>query len=330
MNTIVPNHLKPGDKIMIISPADSLFFLSSEMQSIAQKRFQDLDLELVFSKNSYEVDEFDSSSIESRVEDLHQAFLDTGIKGVFASYGGYNSNQLLRYIDWEIIKNNPKIFVGYSDITALQNAIFAKTGLITYSGPLYSNFAQKLYFDYTLDYIKKSLFLNEEYSVLPSESWSDDNWYKNQDNRELIPNSGWLIVNEGEAEGTILGGNLCTFNLLQGTEYFPNITDSILFIEDDSEASLGLFERDLQSLIHLPNFDAVKGIVIGRFQKESKVEDDLLIKVIKSKKELNNIPVPVIANIDFGHTDPKITFPIGGKAKLSVKDNKSSLKLSSQ
>ena len=161
MNIIVPNHLKPGYKIMIISPADSLFFLSPEMQSIAQKRFQDLGLELVFGKNSYEVDDFDSSSIESRVEDLHQAFLDTRIKGIFTSYGGYNSNQLLRYIDWEIIKNNPKIFVGYSDITALENAIFAKTGLITYSGPLYSNFAQKLYFDYTLDYLEKALFHTE-------------------------------------------------------------------------------------------------------------------------------------------------------------------------
>lgn len=328
MNKIIPNRLKKGDKIMIISPADSLFFLSPEMQSIAQKRFQDLGLELIFSKNAYEVDEFDSSSIESRVEDLHQAFLDTSIKGIFASYGGYNSNQLLRYINWELIKNNPKIFVGYSDITALQNAIFAKTGLVTYSGPLYSNFSQKLYFDYTLDYIEKSLFHAEEYSVLPSESWSDDNWYKNQDTRDLIPNNGWLIINEGESEGIVLGGNLCTFNLLQGTEYFPDITNSILFLEDDSEVSLSVFERDLQSLIHLPNFNTVKGIVIGRFQKESKVTDNLLIKVIKAKKELDNIPV--IANIDFGHTDPKITFPIGGKAKLIVENENSSLKLFSQ
>lgn len=328
MNKIIPNRLKKGDKIMIISPADSLFFLSPEMQSIAQKRFQDLGLELIFSKNAYEVDEFDSSSIESRVEDLHQAFLDTSIKGIFASYGGYNSNQLLRYINWELIKNNPKIFVGYSDITALQNAIFAKTGLVTYSGPLYSNFSQKLYFDYTLDYIEKSLFHAEEYSVLPSESWSDDNWYKNQDTRDLIPNNGWLIINEGESEGIVLGGNICTFNLLQGTEYFPDITNSILFFEDDSEVSLGVFERDLQSLIHLPNFNTVKGIVIGRFQKESKVTDNLLIKVIKAKKELDNIPV--IANIDFGHTDPKITFPIGGKAKLIVENENSSLKLFSQ
>jgi muramoyltetrapeptide carboxypeptidase LdcA involved in peptidoglycan recycling len=328
MNTIIPSRLKQGDKIMIISPADSLFFLTPEMQSIAQNRFHNLGLELVFSKNVYEVDEFDSSSIESRVEDLHQAFLDTSIKGIFASYGGYNSNQLLRYIDWEIIRSNPKIFVGYSDITALQNAIFTKTGLITYSGPLYSNFSQKLYFEYTLDYIEKSLFHTEEYSVLPSKSWSDDNWYKNQDNRDLISNNGWLIINGGEAEGRILGGNLCTFNLLQGTEYFPDITNSILFLEDDSEASLGLFERDLQSLIHLPNFNTVKGIVIGRFQKESKVVDDLLIKVIKSKRELNTIPI--IANVDFGHTDPKITFPIGGRANLIVNNSQSSLKLSSQ
>ena len=102
-------------------------------------------------------------------------------------------------------------------------------------------------------------------------------------------------------------------------------SDSILFLEDDSESQLGHFDRDLQSLIHLPNFNKVRGIVVGRFQKASHVKNEHLIKAIKSKKELSHIPV--LANVDFGHTDPTITFPIGGEVALVVSDGKSVLKI---
>ncbi len=323
MNQIIPNKLKKGDKIIVISPSDSLYFMGEEMQKIAEKRFQEMDLEVTYSKNSKEVDAFDSSSIESRVSDLHQAFLDKSIKAIFIAYGGYSVNQLLSYIDWNIIKENPKILMGYSDITALSNAILTKTGLITYSGPTYSQFGQKLYFEYTQDYIYKTLFENKEYQICPSEFWSDDNWYKDQDNRHLIKNQGWLVINEGEAEGKILGGNLSTLNLLQGTEYFPDLTNVILFLEDDNESNIGIFDRDLQSLIHQPNFDKVKALVIGRFQKDSKVTDELLIKSIQTKKELQNIPI--IANLDFGHTHPMFVFPIGGKVSLKVSKDKSEI-----
>jgi len=268
----------------------------------------------VFADNVEEVDEFDSSCIESRVADLHQAFSDTSVKAVFAAYGGYNSNQLLRYIDWDIIRNNPKMFVGFSDTTALQNAIFAKTGLVTYSGPTYSRFGQKRYFDYTLEYVQKCLFEEQEFQIFPSEYWSDDWWYTEQEKRELEKNEGWFAINSGEARGTILGGNLSTFNLLQGTEYFPDISDSVLFLEDDDESEIGIFDRDLQSLIHTPQFERVQGLVLGRFQKRSKVKTEHIKKMIQSKRELQHIPV--LANVDFGHTDPIITFPIGGESEI--------------
>ncbi|HEX9608980.1 MAG TPA: S66 peptidase family protein, partial [Candidatus Paceibacterota bacterium] len=242
-----------------------------------------------------------------------------------AVIGGFNSNQLLRYLDWSLIQQNPKVFIGFSDTTALQNAIYAKTGLVTYSGPAYSTFGQKLHFDYTLEYFKKCLFDDKEFDVLPSELWSDDRWFRDQENRKMFKNEGWLVVNEGEARGTILGANMCTFNLLQGTEYFPDISSSILFLEDDAESKLTNFDRDLQSLIHLPNFDKVKGIVIGRFQNASNVKVGQLIKVVKGKTELSRIPV--LANVDFGHTDPMITFPIGGETRLTVTAEKSALKI---
>ena len=188
--------------------------------------------------------------------------------------------------------------------------------MVTYYGPHYSTFGQELYFDYTLDYFKNCLLSDDSFTINPSDNWSDDVWYKNQKKRNLIKNSGHLVINEGSASGTILGGNLCTFNLLQGTEYSPNLKDSFLFIEDDDMSLPITFDRDLQSLIHQPGFENVKGIVFGRFQKKSEMSDDILIKIIKTKKELNNLPI--IANVDFGHTSPIITFPIGGEASLEI------------
>lgn len=314
MKKIIPPKLHSGDTVSIIAPSRSLSIIGMESREIAKSRFDELGLTLTFGRHVEETDSFASSNIQSRIEDLHAAFQDPNIKAIFTVIGGFNSNQLLRYIDWNIIKNNPKIFCGYSDITALNNAFFAKTGLVTYSGPHYSTFGQKLYADYTLEYFKKCLMEENPFEILSSSQWSDDEWYINQEDRKLINNKGYLIIQEGDAEGTVLGGNLCTFNLLQGTEYFPKAESATLFIEDDYTSEPHTFDRDLQSLIHQPEFKNVRGIVIGRFQKKSNMTNDLLTQIIKTKKELKNLPI--VANADFGHTDPKITIPIGGTVRL--------------
>jgi len=323
MQKIYPKKLMVGDEVRVIAPVRSMAIISKESQEIANKRFADLGLKLSFGKHVNELDDFTSTTIESRIGDFHEAFKDSNVKAVLTVIGGFNSNQLLRYIDWELIKNNPKIFCGYSDVTALNNAIFAKTGLITYSGPHYSSFGQELYFDYTLDYFKKCLFSEDQFEIKASDNWSDDSWYKNQKDRQLIQNSGWLVINEGKAEGTLLGANLCTFNLLQGSEYLPDLSNSILFLEDDDESQPHDFDRDLQSVLHLFGFPKVKGLVIGRFQKASNMSVDKLIKIVKTKQELNSIPI--IANVDFGHTDPKITFPVGGMVKIGVNSSNSKI-----
>lgn len=328
MKKIFPQKLEKGNKVRIIAPSQSAAIISKENRDIAKKRFEGLGLKLSFGKHIEEIDEFGSSSIKSRVEDLHDAFCDTEIKGIFTVVGGFNSNQILKYIDWNLIKNNPKVFCGFSDITVLNNAIYAKTGLVTYSGVHYSTFGQKIYFDYTLDYVKKCLFSNNPFEIVPSDNWTDDHWWENQKDRNPVPNSGWLIINKGKAEGTIFGANLRTFNLLRGTEYFPDLKNSILFLEDDEmnkELTSVMFDRDLQAVIHLPEFKGVRGIVIGRFQKASQMIDEKLIRIIKTKKELNNIPV--LANADFGHTDPMVTFPIGGIASLQLEKEKLKLEI---
>lgn len=301
--------------------------ISQETRDIANKRLEDLGLVVEFAGHVEEIDAFASSSIESRISDLHQAFADKSVRAILTVIGGFNSNQLLSSIDWELIKTNPKILCGYSDITALNNAIFARTGLVTYSGPHYSSFGQARYFDYTLDHFRQCLFETKPIVLEPSDQWSDDLWWQNQADRTQHDNDGYLTINPGEAQGTIIGANLGTLNLVRGTEFMPSLKNSILFLEDDEESQAHHFDRDLQSLIHLPDFSQVKGVVLGRFQKGSRMSPELLLAIIQSKKELHSIPI--IAHVDFGHTDPKITFPIGGQARLSARDSSISLEITS-
>ena len=317
---IIPNKLTVNDEVRIIAPSRSLSIIDKQTQKIANTRFKALGLKLSFSKNCESIDDFLSSSIEERIEDLHEAFLDKKVKAIFTVIGGDNVNQLLKYIDYNIVKKNPKIICGYSDTTALSNALMHKTGLVTYSGPAYSTLGMLKGIDYSINYIKKCLFSNDPYEVINSEKWSDDAWYIDQEKRNFYKDSGIQVLNHGKAEGRIVGGNLCTLNLLQGTEFMPDLTNSVLFIEDDELTSPSNFDRDLQSLIHQKNFDRVKGIVIGKFQLKSKVSETLLKKIIQSKQELASIPV--LYNLNFGHTTPHICFPIGGFVKIDTKSRK--------
>lgn len=317
MKIIIPKKLARGDEIRVIALSQSMAIVNNESKKAADKCLSGLGLKVTLGKHVNETDIMQSSSIESRIEDLHSAFADPKVKGIFTAIGGYNCNQLLKYIDWDLIKKNPKIFCGYSDITALNNAILAKTGLVTFSGPHYSTFGRQYDNEYTIEYFIKCIMQDEDFEIVPSIRWDDRKWYINQKDRTSFKNESMIIINKGSAEGTIVGGNLATFGLLKGTEYFPSLNNSILFIEDcDSSADPVEFDRNLQAFIHLPEFSGVRGIVIGRFEINSKMTKKTLAHIIKTKKELDNIPV--IANADFGHTDPKFTFPIGGKAKISA------------
>ncbi|MFD1738371.1 S66 peptidase family protein [Bacillus salitolerans] len=318
---MIPKKLQRGDHIRVISPATSLAVITEEQRCIARKRFNELGISVSFSRHSEEMNSFGSSTIESRIEDLHEAFRDSSVNGILTTLGGFNSNQLLKYIDFELIQNNPKILCGYSDITALQTAIYKKTGVVTYSGPHFSTFSMKYGFEYTFEHFQRVLMQsNEPVSVTPSNEWSDDAWYLDQENRQFVKNDGWKIIQEGEAEGVVLGGNLCTLNLLQGTEFFPTLHDIILFIEDDYMTIPETFDRDLQSLLHVTSMEhQISAVVIGRFQQKSGMTMETLREIIHSKKELHDIPV--IADVNFGHVSPIFTFPIGGRARLKVVDS---------
>lgn len=319
MKKIVPSKLVPGDEVRIVAPARGLKLIGSDSREQAAKRFAEMGLKVTFGRNTTD-ENFDlmmSSSVDKRVEDLMDAFTDPNVKAIFTVIGGSNSNQLLPYLDYEVIKNNPKIFCGFSDITALLNAIYAKTGLVTFSGPHFSSLGMVKGAEYTIENLQKMIMGEGKNQVVPSKEWSDDLWFLDQTNRHFIKNEGWWVINEGNAEGKIIGGNLGTFDLLLGTSYRPPFeADTILFIEDcfTSSGDLGAFERHLQALMYQDDFKNVKALVIGRFQKASEVSREKL-EFILNKPELKSLPI--IANLDFGHTTPLLTLPIGGTARLS-------------
>ncbi|WP_409270370.1 S66 family peptidase [Neobacillus sp. SCS-31] len=313
---MLSKRLAPGDQIRIIAPARSMDLIKEEQVKLAVGRLEGLGFRVTFGKNVHGHDEFFSSSIEQRIEDLHDAFADPSVAGILTVIGGYNSNQLLKYIDWDLIKENPKFFCGFSDITALSLAIYKKTGLITYTGPHFSSFGVKHGLEYTLSSFLDAATNDAPYEIEPSDVWSDDPWYRDQENRTFIKQNGFLQIQEGSAQGTLIGGNLCTMNLLQGTEFMPPLANSILFIEDDLESHALTFDRDLQSLLHQPGAEGIKGILIGRFQKDSHITEEAIIRIIQSKKELKGIPV--IGNVNFGHTQPIATIPVGAIASISA------------
>ena len=311
---MIPAKLKAGDEVRVVSPAVSLGFIPREQRDLAEERWEELGLRISYSPNGEVLDRFDSSPVEARVSDLHGAFADPEVKGMLTTLGGYNSNQLLAHLDYDLIGANPKAFCGFSDITALATAIHARTGLVTYSGPHFTTLGMKRGVEYTINHFERCVVRDGPLVVEPADHWSDDPWYLDQDNRDLVPNPGYEVLNEGEAEGRILGGNLGTLALLFGSSYMPGLEGTVLLLEDDEEIQPHHFDRTLQSLLHQPDFGGVRGIVLGRFQRASNMDLETLKEMLDAKPELSRMPM--IANASFGHTTPAFTFPIGGTGAI--------------
>ena len=166
---------------------------------------------------------------------------------------------------------------------------------------------------------KKIAIVGGKDEIEASDEWSDDLWFINQEDRNFIKNEGWWVLQNGEAEGVLAGGNLCTYVLLNGTQYQPKWGENtILAIEDCnySKADDETFLRQFQSLAQRDDFANVKAIVIGRFQKASGITREKLEFIIKGIPQLKGLPI--VANVDFGHTTPMVTLPLGGKCKLTT------------
>jgi muramoyltetrapeptide carboxypeptidase len=318
-----PPKLRRGDTVRVVAPARSRAMLQHNYSSTIDARFADMGLTLTYGRHVDERDDFDSSSVTSRVEDLREAFADPTVAGIITVIGGFNSNELLPHLDWNLIAANPKILCGYSDITALQNAILAKTGLVTYSGPHWSTFGMRDHFEQTQQWFIDTLIHTGPVELHATSMWTDDLWFLEQDHREQLPGEGWWPIQDGSTEGRIVGTNLCTLNLLQGTGMMPSLDGAVLALEDDWMSNPVTFARDLTSLLQLPDARRIRGLAIGRFQRKSQMTRKLLEQIVANQPRLGDLPV--LANADFGHTSPLATIPIGGTAALEVGGDNSRL-----
>ena len=307
---MIPAKLNKGDEIRIIAPSGSLSRVRTDVLDNALAHLHECGFKVTFSKNCREMDRFSSSSVKSRVEDLHEAFADQNVKAVMACIGGFNSNQILPFIDYELIRANPKILCGYSDITILLNAIYARTGLVTYHAPHLAALGFLREREYTDRYFSECLMKETSFTVEPSQAAQK-----------------YEVIQEGCCEGGIVGGNLCTLNLLQGTSYMPDIKDKVLFVEDDNIMGDYFpyeYDRNLQSLLQLDGGESVKGIIFGRFDESCKMTEDTVRVMINEKVSPK---IPVVFGVDFGHVYPMISFPIGGKVLLSAYGDKTEIRI---
>lgn len=311
--------------IGIISPANGVLAQFPKRVKKGVEFLYKENFKVKFATNAFKSDSYYSSEVQNRIQDINQLLEDNEINIIMASIGGYNSNQLLPYLNYKLIKEKEKIICGYSDITCILLAIYSKTNIIVYHGPIYMvemcEYPKPL--DYTLEYFYKAINKQKIKYECPSYQVKEYIDWKLQEKNSVerkkeINNNKWKILKKGESKNKIIGGNLSSILTILGSEYLPiSIFDEkILFIED-TEISIAEFDSFMQGMKLQGVFKRITGLIIGKFEKE---ENNKLIKNFLEKflKEYN---IPVIYNIDLGHTNPKITIPIGATAYLKCTDD---------
>lgn len=165
--------------------------------------------------------------------------------------------------------------------------------------------------DHSIENMRKTFFSEDPFHLVAPDYYSDSEW-----DQEMILNDGFWTINPGNAEGISNGGNLLTFNFLLGYQYISSIEGAILFLEENKIIDFKGVQKELQQILNHPEGEKIKGLVLGRFQRDTGMTRELLTQLIKSKKELEEIPV--IANVDCSHTAPMLTFPIGGRVRIKA------------
>ncbi|TPR43648.1 LD-carboxypeptidase [Apilactobacillus micheneri] len=315
MKYIFPNHLKEGDEIRIIAPSDSLKRVGGYKANLGSKhKLEKMGFKVTFGSHVNECDVANSSSIKSRVSDLHAAFKDKNVKAILTVIGGFTSNELLPYIDYALIKHNPKIICGFSDFTALANAITAKTGLITFYGPAYASLKMSgKVGNYQDTYFKKMLTTSNHLLLKASKYWQSGPWYEETANLSLHNNS-WKTYNRGIVKGRTIGGNFDTFGLLMGTNYQPELNNNIILFEFSEGQDWSEMSRHLASILQAST--NLKALLIGRFPVECNMNEEKLFYVLNKFSILKQIPV--MYDVNFGHAQPIFTIPIGGMITIDT------------
>jgi len=326
MNLIKPPKLNPGDKIATVSPSWGIAgeFDVRWRYDLATKRMRDIfGLECAAAPNSMRGEKYLDENPEARAEDLLWAFSQTEIKGIIANIGGNDSIRLLPYIDYDVIRNNPKVFIGYSDIMNV-HLMCLKAGLSTFYGTnLLPSFGQPQGVpQYTIDHFKKGLFESGPIGTIDSPDLfcCDPNEYDNESQTYTYHPCGKYerLQGRGVVRGRLLGGHTGIMELGQTRLIAPfqENENIILFVEDivecTSPADFADFFMWLDEKSVMRN---AKGLIVGRFNQYPE-NDEYKNALLKVMEDLGLAELPVLFNLPFGHTSPVCVLPYGVRAEI--------------
>jgi muramoyltetrapeptide carboxypeptidase len=303
MKPLKPKRLEQGDTIAIVSPASPSLTATYLEQGI--KTFEQMGYRVVVEQHVHNRHLLFAGDEKARVSDIHAAFQDKSVKAIICTRGGCGTAQILPHIDYSLIAKNPKILVGYSDITALQAAIFNKTGLVSFYGPMMASDFGKSLGHYKVKNFFKILSETQQTIEL-----------KNPPSKKI------LTLNPGKAEGQLAGGCLSVVAASLGTRYEIDTKGKILFFEDIDEQPHRI-DRYLTQLIQSGKLQQAKGIIFGPFPKcEYLTKDNYFkfgVKLLDLIKErIAPLGIPAIYGLQFGHVTNKLIIPFGGYATLDA------------
>lgn len=303
MNLIKPKKLQYGDTIAIV--ALSGVVVSEENVFRAQKFFEDKGYKIVFAENIFDKKRYLAGTDEKKVEELHKFFKDPEVDMILCVRGGYGAIRLLDKIDFALIRKNPKIFAGYSDVSALNAMILKRAGLMTFSAPM----------------------AQSDFGVESVSEYTENNFFKalTSDILEMVPeNENSKVYYEGEAKCTMWGGNLSTLVSLCGQEFIPD--EKFIFFAEDLNEPVYKIDKMFTQLFNIEKFkDNIQGIVLGEFSgldsdEDKKDFDDLFYEIGEKYK------LPILSGFKIGHAKDKLTIAYGATAFLTTVNKKLTIK----
>lgn len=293
---IFPEKLQKGDTIGVVAPSNPIIGENIKEIEKAKEIIEKLGFKVKYSKNLFSNTNGYSSTAKEKAQDINDMFADKDVKMIWCAKGGENSNSTFEYLDYNLIKENPKIICGYSDITSITNMITEKTGLITFSGTNFKTIATDET-DFSLKEIIK-IFVDG--------------------NTELGNQEDYTILQEGEAKGRLIGGNLSLIRGMVAGKYSIDFKNKILFLEElGIETGPALVSNYLYYMKQNRIFEQIKGLWIGSYEHESGISlEKIVFDVIG-----HDYKIPIIKSNNFGHIENKIVIPIGAEAEMTFKNN---------
>lgn len=304
---IKPNRLKKGDRIAIVTPGS---YISEKELQDSIKNLDELGFEVTFSQRLMLQNGYFSGTDKERAEDLMEMFERNDVDGIMCARGGYGCARILPLLDYDVIRNNPKVLVGYSDVTALLYGIFQKAGLVSFHGPV----SISTFNEFSVNNFNRVL-LNPETNAkfLNANGNDDENIY------------GVTSIVSGKGKGRFVGGNLSIMVSLIGTEFDVDYSGKIVFIEEIGEEPYRI-DRMLTQLLQAGKFDNAAGVMMGIFDDcEPKEKNPAYSKSFSLMEVLqerfSRLKCPVVYGMSFGHIKNKFTIPFGILAELDANNH---------